>query len=90
MRKHAHNFTFAAKLRDLERDHPDRVFWKMSVDEHRKCFCGALFALRGSMNFTYYGLNANEEQLTLTTASADVKKLQMELSDSWYRSGGSS
>ena len=85
MRRHPHNFAFTPRLRDLQRDHPDRVFWKMSVEEHRKCLCGDLFALRGSMNFTYYGLNANEEQLTLSTSISEIKKLQMELRDSWHR-----
>jgi len=86
MRRHPHNFAFVPRLRDLQREFPDRLSWKMSVEEHRKCFCGDLFALRGSMNFTYYGLNANEEQLTLSTNISDIKKLQMELSDSWRRS----
>lgn len=83
MRKHPHNYAFAARLKDLEQRFPGKIAWGLSEKEHRKCLCGDSFALRGSMNFTYLGLTTNEEQMTLTTFSDDVKRLQMELADSW-------
>lgn len=78
-----HNEMFVEKLRGIRGLAPDRVRWAVAEELHQKCLCGDRFALRGSMNVTWNGLNANEEQMTLTTTVADVRRLQLELADRW-------
>ena len=83
MRDQRHNDTFAQKLRILKARYPTRLGYGMAADVHQKCLCGEGFALRGSMNFTHNGLNAKEEQMTLTVDSAQVHTLRFALADRW-------
>jgi hypothetical protein len=83
MRDDTHNQLFAKQLQYLEEQHHGTLRWVLAPDLHQKCLCGKRYALRGSMNFTWNGLNAKEEQMTLTTAEAEVRKLRFELQDRW-------
>lgn len=78
-----HNEAFVERLKVIHRSAPQRVRWAIAAELHQKCLCGERFALRGSMNVTWNGLNANEEQMTLTTTPAEVRRLRLELSDRW-------
>ena len=84
MNDHIHNQAFVQRLKQsqlLEFGH--RIRWATVADLHQKCLCGQSFAIRGSMNFTWNGLNAKEEQMTATVSSVDVRKLRFELEDRW-------
>jgi hypothetical protein len=60
-----------------------QVWKQVERDLHQKCFCGQPFAIRGSMNFTWNGLNAKEEQMTVSVNPAEVRRLRFELEDRW-------
>jgi|TARA_B110001454_G_scaffold218846_1_gene248223 hypothetical protein len=83
MRRDSHNEWFVDRLRQIERDAQGRLRWEFSDELHQKCLCGERFALRGSMNVTWNGLNANEEQMSLTTSTTEISRLRLELSDRW-------
>ena len=83
MRTHRHNEMFAQKLRQVRTRYPGRLAYDCVPDLHQKCLCGERFALRGSMNFTYNGLNAKEEQMTLSVEPTEVRTLRFELADRW-------
>lgn len=83
-----HNDTFVDRLQAIHRLAPSRVRWAIAPELHQKCLCGERFALRGSMNFTWNGLNANEEQMTLSTVPAEVAGLRMAYADRWSTAAG--
>ncbi|WP_333983550.1 phospholipase D-like domain-containing protein DpdK [Burkholderia gladioli] len=84
MNNDVHNESFIERLKSIHRFAPLRVRWAVAEQLHQKCLCGSRFALRGSMNVTWNGLNAKEEQMTLTTTLADVQRLRLELNDRWF------
>lgn len=83
MNEATHNDSFCLRLNELKKEFPGAIDWRRVDKLHQKCLCGDDFALRGSMNFTYYGLNVNEEQMTLTTSQQEVALLRMELIERW-------
>ena len=84
----SHNEIFVERLRTVHLIAPERVHWAVVPALHQKCLCGERFALRGSMNVTWNGLNANEEQMALTTTATDVQRLRLALTDRWTHAPG--
>lgn len=57
---------------------------RKSIDHlHEKGFICDHFYLRGSMNFTYSGVNINEESIELTTESEQVANALIEAHHMW-------
>jgi phosphatidylserine/phosphatidylglycerophosphate/cardiolipin synthase-like enzyme len=83
MNETPHNDAFCLRLKELKDEFGNRIDWCRVTKLHQKCLCGDDFAIRGSMNFTYYGLNVNEEQMTVTTSLHDVALLRIELDHRW-------
>jgi hypothetical protein len=84
MNEHVHNQAFIQRLMQMQQlECGRRIRWATARDLHQKCFCGQPFAIRGSMNFTWNGLNAKEEQMTVSVNPAEVRRLRFELEDRW-------
>ncbi len=88
MNESSHNDAFCLRLMELKEEFGERIEWRRVEKLHQKCLCGDDFALRGSMNFTYFGLNVNEEQMTITTSLPDVARLRIELDQRWQEEIG--
>jgi len=84
MMDNQHNDAFILRLKAMQQQpFGQQLRFAVSPQLHQKCMCGERFAIRGSMNFTRNGLNAKEEQMTVTLDSAEVQKLRFELHDRW-------
>lgn len=59
------------------------VEWRHSPVLHMKGLVSASFYLRGSMNFTYSGVNINDEQVELSTESEVVAGAYLEAQTRW-------
>jgi hypothetical protein len=78
-----HNRPFLARLRSIQRSHPGRIRFALAPDFHEKGFVGVDFDLSGSMNFTYRGLEVNDEHLILRTDRATVATRRLTLDAHW-------
>ena len=56
--------------------HPQNIEVQWESDLHAKGIVGDEYSLTGSMNYTYYGININDELLTFSTIPADVGDLR--------------
>ena len=84
MNEHVHNQAFIQRLVQTQHlEYGYRIRWTTAKELHQKCFCGQSFAIRGSMNFTWNGLNAKEEQMTVSVNQGEVRRLRFELEDRW-------
>ncbi|EWC64098.1 Aspartokinase [Actinokineospora spheciospongiae] len=86
----SHNSTFLHRVRSLARDLgvTDRVSIVVDVSGrlHSKALTGDGFAVSGSMNITYNGINVREEQVELRIDEEYVSRARM---DAYDRFGGS-
>lgn len=62
---------------------PESVERRMSETLHEKGLISYHFYLRGSMNFTYSGVNLNDERVELTTDLQDVALALFEARQRW-------
>lgn len=62
--------------------HPN-IQRKTKPNLHEKSFLTDHFYLRGSMNFTYSGLNRNDEHVEVTTESADLAQARIAIQTLW-------
>lgn len=80
-----HNTTFIErlKLRASDARVSDRVTWVIDPDEllHTKAITGDDYALSGSMNITYNGIEVREEYVELRTDIAFVAQSRMDAHD---------
>lgn len=58
------------------------VQWRTTENLHEKGIIGDHFYLRGSMNFTYSGVNLNDEHIELTT---DIEMIALALAEAAQR-----
>jgi hypothetical protein len=56
---------------------------RVSPDLHEKSLLTDHFYLRGSMNFTYSGLNRNEEHIELSTTPTDIAQASVAAEAFW-------
>ncbi|HSH82660.1 MAG TPA: phospholipase D-like domain-containing protein DpdK [Herpetosiphonaceae bacterium] len=75
-RGHAYTEAF---LRSL----PGEVQWRYIDTLHEKGLIGDHFYLRGSMNFTYSGVNLNDESVELTTEPSEIALALAEADQLW-------
>ncbi len=57
---------------------PNRVHWIVEEQLHTKGLLCASFFLAGSMNFTYSGINRNDEHVRLSIDSDEISEARME------------
>lgn len=84
-----HNASFVHRIRSLARDFgvTDRISIKIDATRrlHSKALTGDDYAVSGSMNITYNGINVREEQIELRTDDEYVSRARM---DAYDRFGG--
>jgi hypothetical protein len=85
-----HNDAFIERLQSKARlaGVENRLRWRQEDDMHTKGLVGDRFALRGSMNLTYRGLNKTEETVDIDVDNADVSNLRVEFVNEWQGESG--
>ncbi|WP_280502773.1 phospholipase D-like domain-containing protein DpdK [Nocardia farcinica] len=79
VREVEHNVGFIRRLRNHEV--PIRVY--SSPDLHEKVLVGDDWVMKGSMNFTWNGLQRNEESIDLLVSRAAAARERLELQTRW-------
>ena len=85
-----HNKSFCNRLRELTR--LDGTAGRLKIDSsrtvlHTKGFAGDSFSLKGSMNFTYNGIEVLEETVELELDPKRASKFLFELSHNYFAEG---
>lgn len=83
MRRHQHNLPFQTSLE--RRCDPNRLALIEYRDAHEKTFCGTDWVVTGSMNFTFRGMERNDEGVTYKIDSAAAATTRLELAHRWSR-----
>lgn len=81
VRDDRHNEQFLEILR--RRCNLDHLRIHKSPDLHEKILTGDDWVLKGSMNFTWNGLNVNEESMEFVADAAEAARHRLELSIRW-------
>lgn len=82
VREDDHNELFLGQLRPSDKGADIRI--KLGQDLHEKVLCTDSWMLRGSMNFTWNGLSANEESVVYTRDTRLCAQERMELRQRWW------
>lgn len=83
LRDAEHNHSFIERMRSLQAEFPIQIRIISEPDFHEKSILGRDFELSGSMNFTYRGLEANDENLILRTDRATISERRITLERRW-------
>ena len=81
-RKTQENQEVLKGLQELQRKCPHLTYYQRD-EIHLKGLLGDDYFLKGSMNWTYSGMNLNEEHLELVTASATVSETRIEFRETY-------
>ncbi|RYF53893.1 MAG: phosphatidylserine/phosphatidylglycerophosphate/cardiolipin synthase family protein [Comamonadaceae bacterium] len=81
LREEDHNNRFVSRLRDRVR--ADRLHLYSSPDLHEKIMVGSDWVMKGSMNFTWNGLQQNEEGIDFLVDEAAAGRERLELRTRW-------
>jgi len=79
------NLEFLSRIRALAEMYPRRVHVIQSPDVHEKGILTDHFTLDGSMNFTYRGVNINQEYLGYRSDPQIVHERRLVLEERWGR-----
>ncbi len=85
LREEDHNQLFVDRLQRASG--ADSLHIYSSADLHEKMIVGWSWVLKGSMNFTWYGVQRNEESLEFEVDQAEAARQRLELRTRWI--GGS-
>ncbi|WP_020388786.1 phospholipase D-like domain-containing protein DpdK [Kribbella catacumbae] len=80
-----HNTRFRNRLQDRVR--PDRLSLYESADVHEKIMVGNDWVMKGSMNFTWNGVQQNEESIDFSVGKAAASFERLELRTRWIEAG---
>ena len=80
-----HNVEFLSRIRFLQQMHQSRVHVIQTADVHEKGILSDNFTLDGSMNFTYRGVNINQEYLGYRCDPETVHERRLVLEERWGR-----
>ena len=83
MRDVKHNSNFVDRLKDLKEKYPESVRWCLADDFHEKGIVAWDFTLEGSMNFTFNGIEVNDEHLIFRTDQQTVSERRVVLEARW-------
>lgn len=81
VREDPHNEAFLELLR--RRCAPGRLKVFTSPDLHEKVLCGDDWVMKGSMNFTWSGLNLHEESIELVLDAAEAANHRLQFTVRW-------
>lgn len=77
------NVAFRAAMSEAEKRLPGRIQFRISNVLHEKGLLGDGYYLKGSFNFTHYGITINEEIATYSTDSETVAEAQVAFGTRW-------
>ena len=80
-----HNVEFLSRMEELREMHPGRVHVIRTADVHEKGILSDNFTLDGSMNFTFRGVNINQEYLGYRCDPEVVYERRLVLEERWGR-----
>jgi hypothetical protein len=83
VREHKHNQDFISRIERLRIRHPGKLFPIIAPSFHEKGILGDGYVLSGSMNFTYSGINTNDEHLIYRCDPAVVEERRLVLVNRW-------
>lgn len=78
-----HNVEFLSRVDLLREMHPGRIHVIQTVDVHEKGILSDNFTLDGSMNFTYRGVNINQEYLGYRCDPQTIHERRLVLEERW-------
>ncbi len=78
-----HNLSFETAMKDAALWMPDRVHWRTSSVLHEKGLVTDTSYLSGSFNFTFSGIEINEEVAHFYTHPQKVAEAKIAFSDRW-------
>lgn len=78
-----HNRSFVERIRSLRIAFPNRIKIKLAPDFHEKDIVGRDFVLSGSMNFTFRGIEVNDEHIIFRSDAATVAERRLTLEAHW-------
>lgn len=81
LRDEDHNQTFVDRLGRASA--PESLHVYSSADLHEKIMVGWSWVLKGSMNFTWYGVQRNEESIEFEVGHAEAARQRLELRTRW-------
>jgi hypothetical protein len=81
LREVDHNRSFVERLRRASLHSALHVY--SSADLHEKMMVGWGWVLKGSMNFTWNGVQVNEESLEFEVGNAEAARQRLELRTRW-------
>jgi len=79
------NVAFRAAMDEASRQLPGRVEIRISDTLHEKGLLGEGYYLKGSFNFTHYGITINEEIAHFSTTPATVAEAHVAFHTRWSR-----
>nr|MBA3431012.1 phosphatidylserine/phosphatidylglycerophosphate/cardiolipin synthase family protein [Actinomycetota bacterium] len=85
LRSEEHNIAFRNRLQDRVR--ADRLSLYQGADLHEKMLVGDDWVMKGSMNFTWNGVQKNEESIDFTFNKAAASFERLELRTRWIETG---
>lgn len=84
VREDPHNVSFVERLERVSDS--QNLFVYKSPDLHEKILCGWTWLLKGSMNFTWNGMQKNEESIDFLSDPSAVARQRLELQTRWMGS----
>lgn len=78
-----HNQEFLSHMGQHKKRYPEQIFLITQANLHEKGILGDTFTLDGSMNFTFNGVNVNEEHLIYRCDPAIVAERHLTLMNRW-------
>ncbi len=78
-----HNTAFLAAMEEARRYAPDRIFVRMADKLHEKGLLGDGYYLSGSFNFTFGGIQINEEVAHFYSDPAKVAEAYVAFAERW-------
>lgn len=80
-----HNDPFRVALQEAQKTLRDRIHLFSSVHLHEKGMLGDGFYLKGSFNFTFSGIQINEEIASFTTDATAIAEARIDFSEHWRK-----
>jgi hypothetical protein len=83
LRDEIHNYQFMDKIKIIKELFPDQVRLIVGPDFHEKGILGEDYLLSGSMNFTFKGIEVNDEHLYYRCDLGSVHERRIVLEEKW-------
>jgi hypothetical protein len=83
LRDEIHNYSFIEKIKAIRGSFSDRAHLIVRPDFHEKGILGDDYLLHGSMNFTFKGIEVNDEHLYFRRDPGSVHEMRIVFEEKW-------